>query len=156
MPLEKIVQVQYQAIVERARERSKGFVVPKEGWIRTVRKALNMSGAQLANRLSLSRASVSNAEKAELEGGVTIKKMEQMALGLGCRFVYFVVPEKPIEDVLSEHAQKKAEVIVSLASQQMALEAQTLSNEQLRFEVDRLKKELLKEMPSDFWGSSKS
>ncbi len=155
MSLDKIVQVQYQAIVERARKRSEGFTVPKEGWIRTVRKALNMSGAQLASRLNLSRASVSNAEKAELAGGITIKKMEQIAQGLGCRFVYFVVPENSIEDVLSEHAQKKAEEIVSLASQQMALESQALSYEQLRFEVDRLKRELLNKVPSDFWGSSK-
>lgn len=155
MPLKHIIQFQYQDIVDRARESTKDFIVPKEGWLRTVRKALNMSGVQLARRLSVTKASVSNAEKAELEGGITIKKMEQMAEGLGCRFIYFVVPEKQIKEVLSEQARKKAEIVVTQASIQMALEDQTLSSGQLKFEVDRLQQELLREMPSDLWDDGK-
>ena len=155
MSVKLIAQLQYQDIVDRARESAKNHFVPKEGWLRTVRKALNMSGVQLAKRLSVTKASVSNTEKAELEGGITIKKMEQMAEGLGCRFIYFVVPEKPIKDVLSEQARRKAEAIVAEASNQMALEDQTLSSEQLKFEVNRVQQNLLNEMPSDLWDEGK-
>ena len=155
MSINHIVHFQYQNIVDRARESTKGFNTPKEGWLRTVRKALNMSGVQLAKRLGVTKASVSHAEKAELEGGITIKKMEQMAEGMGCRFVYFVIPEKPVIQMLSEQARIKAVGIVDKTSQHMALEGQTLSNEQLTFEVERMQQELLKEMPSDLWNDKK-
>ena len=78
MSVKKIVRKQYQDIVDRARlQESYGLRVPNEGWIRTVRKALNMSGAQLARRLGMTRGLVSNTEKAELSGSVTIKNMQQ-------------------------------------------------------------------------------
>ena len=151
MSVKKIVLNQYQEIVDRAQERVKNLTAPNEGWLRSVRKALSMSGVQLANRLGVTKASVFNTEKAELSGGVTLKKMEQMAQGMGCRFVYFVIPEKPVKDILSDRAKIKAEKIVTQASYQMALEAQALSNKQLRFEVDRLQQEILRESPSDLW-----
>ena len=151
MPVKQIVLNKYQEIVDRAQERVKNLTAPNEGWLRSVRKALSMSGVQLANRLGVTKASVFNTEKAELSGGVTLKKMEQMAQGMGCRFVYFVIPEKPVKDILSDRARIKAEKIVTQASYQMALEAQALSNKQLRFEVDRLQQEILRESPSDLW-----
>ena len=151
MPVKQIVLNQYQEIVDRAQERVKNLTAPNEGWLRSVRKASSMSGVQLANRLGVTKASVFNTEKAELSGGVTLKKMEQMAQGMGCRFVYFVIPEKPVKDILSDRARIKAEKIVTQASYQMALEAQALSNKQLRFEVDRLQQEILRESPSDLW-----
>ena len=77
-----------------------------------------------------------------------------MAEGMGCRFVYFVIPEKPVKEILSDRARTKAEKIVTQASSQMALEAQTLSNKQLRFEVDRLQQEILRELPSDLWNDN--
>ena len=155
MSINHIVQFQYQNIVDKARESIKDFRTPKEGWLRTVRKALNMSGVQLARRLGVTKASVSHAEKAELEGGITIKKMEQMAEGMGCRFVYFVIPEKPVKQVLSDQARLKAVGLVDQTSQHMALEGQTLSNDQLTFEVERMQQELLKEMSSDLWNEKK-
>jgi len=78
-----------------------------------------------------------------------------MAEGMGCKFVYFIVPEKPVNEILLEQAKKKAEAIVAQASNQMALEDQTLSNERLKFEVERLQYELLREMPSDLWDDGK-
>jgi predicted DNA-binding mobile mystery protein A len=142
---------QYQEIVDRAQEHVKNLTAPNEGWLRSVRKALSMSGVQLANRLGVTKASVFNTEKAELSGGVTLKKMEKMAEGMGCRFVYFVIPEKPVKDILSDRARIKAEKIVTHASNQITLEVQALSNKRLRFEVDRLQQEILRESPSDLW-----
>ncbi len=153
MSIKQIVHLQYQSIVDRASKDARDLPIAKEGWLRTVRKALNISGVQLAKRLGVTKASVFKSEKAELSGGITIKKMEQIAEGMGCRFVYFVVPEqeRPIKEVLSDRARKKAIAMVRKASNQMALEDQTLSNEQLEFEVSRLQKQLLSEMPADLW-----
>jgi len=151
MSIKKIVIAQYQNIVDRAAASARGVSVPKEGWIRTVRKALGMSGAQLARRLGVTRALVSNTERAELSGSVTIKAMQQMAGAMDSQFVYAIVPTGTIEDMISERAREKALAVVERANKHMALEAQTLSKEQIDFEIRRLQQELLSGLPSDLW-----
>jgi predicted DNA-binding mobile mystery protein A len=154
MSVKKIVLSQYQGIVDRAAESVKGLRVPSEGWIRTVRKSLGMSGAQLARRRSVTRGLVSNTEKAELEGAVTLKVMEQMAEALGCRFVYAIVPEKSVKDVIKLRASEKAKKITDYADKQMALEAQSLNQKQKDFEIERLTQEFIRDMPSNLWDYS--
>ena len=146
MSIKNIVITQYQRRVNNAASAAGNLAVPKEGWIRTVRKALGMSGAQLARR-----AAISNTEKAELVGGVTLKNMQQMAEGLGCRFVYAIVPEKQLEDILDAQARKKALDIVNRTNKHMALESQSLSSEQIEYEIKRLQQDYLKEHFTDLW-----
>jgi len=151
MSIKKIVTAQYQSLVDRAAVSARELSVPKEGWIRTVRKALGMSGAQLARRLGVTRALVSNTERAELSGGVTIKAMQQMARAMDCQFVYAIVPDGVIQDMISRRAREKALAIVDRTNKHMALEAQTLSKEQIEFEIGRLQQQLVNAMPSDLW-----
>lgn len=144
---------QYQAIVDRAAQRFGGHVGsrPPEGWIATARKALGMSGPQLAKRLGVTRARISQAERAELEGGVTLKTMYAAAEAMGCRFVYAVIPEGGTQDVIAAQARRKAQTLVGNASRQMALEDQSLTEAQNAEEVERVARDLLRAMPSDFW-----
>lgn len=124
---------------------------PKEGWIRTVRKALGMSGVQLAKRLSLSKMRVSQAERDELLGGVSLKTMQSMAEAMNCKFVYAIIPKDKVETLIKRQAEVKARQLVQSASTHMALEAQSLNKEQLAFEVDRIAKEFMEKIPSDLW-----
>tara|TARA_R110002073_G_scaffold336221_1_gene531040 strand:+ start:45 stop:512 length:468 start_codon:yes stop_codon:yes gene_type:complete len=151
MSVKDIVSLQYREKVNKAARAILHVNFPLEGWICTVRKALNMSAAELARRLGKSRALVSNTEKAELDGGVTIKTMNNMAEAMGCRFVYAIIPEKTVEGILEQQAQKKARKIVEKTSEHMALEDQALSSHELSNEVIRIQRELLRNMPSDFW-----
>ncbi len=151
MSFKNIVAKQYQEKVDRAAEAVRLVDMPTEGWICTLRKALNMSAAELARRLGKSRALVSNTEKAELVGGVTLKTMMSMAEAMGCRVVYAIVPEERIERTLAAQAEKKARLLVVKSSQHMALEAQNLTPKQMDAEVKRIAQELLRDMPSDFW-----
>lgn len=150
MSVKSIAQYQYQRIVDAALIHA-SLQTPPEGWLRTVRKALGMSGAQLAKKMGVTRARVAQAEQAELSGGTTLKSMQTAAEAMGCRFVYAVVPDKRIEDVIIVQAQKKAMALVGTASTQMALESQTLPNDKIAHEVERLTRELAREMPPDFW-----
>ena len=151
MSLKTVVKQQYRENVDRAKHQVAGLFVPSEGWIRTVRTALGMSGAQLGRRLGVTRASVSNTEKAELNGGVTLKAMQQMAEGMGCRFVYAIVPEKNIEDVVYHRAMEKAREQVKAASVHMALEEQALTSDKLEAEIKRLADEMLNKTSSALW-----
>lgn len=153
MSVRRVAAKQYQRIVDRAAgsiggERSP----PPEGWITTARKALGMSAAQLGRRLGLTRARVSQAEQAELSGGVTLKTMRAIAEALGCRFVYAIVPaEGRVDDVIVTQARRKAEALVAKASTHMALEKQSLPDDKNRAEVERITNELVRTMPVDFW-----
>ena len=125
--------------------------LPPEGWLKTVRHALGMSGPQLAKRLGVTKARISRVEQDELTGRVTIKTMQNMAQAMNCRFVYAIVPEYDIELVIKKRALQKAREQVKNASTHMALEAQALSEEKIVFEIDRLASEIIEKMPSDLW-----
>ncbi len=151
MSVQRAVRRQYQAIVDRAASQAASLSTPSEGWLRTVRKALGMSGAQLARRLGVTRARVARAERAELSGGVTLKSMRAAAEAMGCRFVYAIVPARTVDDMVNAQARKKAQVIVDTASRHMALENQTLPDDKISQQVSRLAADLVRDMPSDFW-----
>lgn len=152
MSVKAIVQQQYRSIVDGAAGTVAGLKIPPEGWLRTVRNALGMSGAEVAKKMHVTRARVTQAEHAELSGGITLKSMQATAEAMGCRFVYAIVPASGrIEDVITAQARKKAAAIVSTASQHMALENQVLPDDKIAQEVERLTLELAEEMPSDFW-----
>src|SRR5712691_1367145 len=138
MSVKTIVQQQYRNIVDNAAASIAGLKTPPEGWLRTVRSALGMSGAEVAKKMGVTRARVAQAEAAELTGGVTLKSMQATANAMGCRFVYAIIPPQRIEDIVSAQARKKAMAIVATASKHMALESQALSNKQINQEVERL------------------
>ncbi|WP_322415298.1 mobile mystery protein A [Mesorhizobium huakuii] len=149
MNVRQAVRRQYQALVDITRGGK--IQVPAEGWIRTVRKALGMSGAQLAGRMGVTRARIAQMEQAEIAGGVTLKSMQATAEAMGCRFVYAFVPPDTVEAIIVAQARKKAEAIVATAGKHMALEDQAVGGNRTEREVSRLTSELLYEMPSDFW-----
>ncbi|PCI21463.1 MAG: transcriptional regulator [Piscirickettsiaceae bacterium] len=152
MGIEAVVLKQYQNKVNQALKQFGDYAMPTtEGCLKTVRKALGMSGSQLAKRLGVTKGRISQAESAELTGSATLKSMHSLAQAMNCRFVYAVIPEKEIESVIRARAILKAKEQIKVASTQMALESQTLSEEQLAFEVERLATEIIEKMPSDLW-----
>jgi predicted DNA-binding mobile mystery protein A len=153
MGVKDLVAKQYQAIVDRAAASIGRLpLAPNRGWLVMTRKALGMSATQLGRRLGVTRARVSQAELAELSGGVTLKYMNAVAEAMDCRFVYAIVPVKGrIEDLIAAQAHKKARALVAKASTHMALEQQSLSPEKNKKEVERIAQELARTMPPDFW-----
>jgi len=127
---------------------------PNEGWLKTVRVALGMSGPQLAKRLGISKARVWKVEQEEPAGSLTIKTMETMAEAMDCQFVYAVVPKENVEVIIRQRAIDKARSQVLAASTHMALEDQSLSNRLIDIEIERIASELLQKLPSDFWNES--
>lgn len=148
MSVRTIVQQQYRNIVDAAATSLAGLKIPPEGWVRTVRYALGMSGAEVAKKMGVTRARVAQAEHAELTGGVTLKSMQAMAEAMGCRFVYAIIPPGRIEDIIIAHVRKKAMALVGATSQQMALENQKLPDDKIAQEIERLTREIAQEMPS--------
>ncbi|QIK42083.1 mobile mystery protein A [Pontivivens nitratireducens] len=142
---------QYIRVLDSAAQQLPMLQHPREGWISTMRKALGMSAPDLARRMGVTKPAIYQVERKELDGGVTLQHMEKLAQAMGARFVYAIVPETCIEDVVEDQARQKAEAIVRRASAHMALEKQSLLPEQTESEIERLTQELMREQPSDFW-----
>lgn len=152
MSVKNIATKQYRAIVDRAAKSARQMPQAGAGWLVTVRKALGMSGVDLALRLGVTRARVSQAEKAEHTGGITLRTMDEFAAAMGCRFVYAIVPENgDVDDLIALQARRKASALVAKASTHMALERQALSKSENVAEVERLAQEMMRDMPSGFW-----
>src|SRR5688572_16278053 len=128
MSIRKVAIDQYQVILDRNASAARRLEVPREGWIATTRKALGMSGTQLAQRLGLGRARISQAEQAEREGAVSLKTLQAAAAAMNCRLVYAFVPQEgSARDLIMAQARRQAAALVGQASDHMALERQALS-----------------------------
>lgn len=151
MSVRTTVRRQYVRIVDHASRQLASLRIPAEGWLVTLRKALGMSGAEVAARVGVSRNAVYQAERNERTGAITIKQMQKLAEAMGARFVYAIVTEGDVDDVIRAQARRTAEARVRRASGHMALEKQALPNAQIERRIDELADELAKEMPTDFW-----
>ena len=60
---------------------------PQRGWVRAIRDAIGMTSSQLANRMKVSQSRISELERAEVEGRLTLDSLERAAAALGCTVV---------------------------------------------------------------------
>lgn len=126
---------------------------PARGWVRAVRDALGMTTAQMAKRMNVTQPRITELEKAEVHGNITLNSLERAAKALGCRVVYVLVPDRPIEQTLTERATKLAERQMTAVEQTMRLEAQEVTNaKQRQADLQKLIAKLL-ERPARLWDS---
>lgn len=151
MQVKKTSKRQYARLADQAAKQVSAIKVPPEGWLVTLRKALGMSGPQLAKRLDLTKAAIYQAERKELEGAISIKQLQKLATSMNCKLVYAIVPNKPVNEIVFDQAELKAASIVERASIHMGLEKQSLTKKQIQEEVIRVATELANDMPSDLW-----
>lgn len=148
--IKQIIQQQYRSKVRQLAD-IKEIKRPKEGWIRTLRKAMGMSSPQLGMRLSVSKSQASQMERMEIEDRITIKQLRRVAESLDCDLMYALVPRQSIDSMIRNRANLKAEQLVSKTDVQMTLEAQQLPKEKLAQQVKFETERLVREMPRDLW-----
>ncbi|MGQ4277677.1 mobile mystery protein A [Pseudidiomarina sp. E22-M8] len=152
MSVKSTVKKHYVQIVNNAAKQLENLRSPPDGWLSGLRKALGMSGAQVARRAGVSRNAIYQAERNELNGAITIKQMQKFAEAMGGRFVYAIVPDNgEVADLIQTQARRRAEALVMRASSHMALEMQSLTRQQTAQRIDELTGELIRDMPTDFW-----
>jgi len=151
MSVKETARKQYIRLVDRAAQQLAHMPAPSEGWLTVLRKALGMSGTEVAARMQVSRNAVYQAERNEREGAITITQMRKLAGAMGCEFVYAIVPNGSVDDVMRKQARRKAEARIRRASAHMALEMQSLPPAQQQKRIEELAEQLLRDMPPDFW-----
>ena len=111
-------------------------------WIKTIRTALGMTSSQLAERLGVSQSRVSDIEKGELEGRLTIKTLKSVAQSMDCEFVYAIVPRNSLNQIVREQAEKVAQNRMKRVNVTMSLEDQSISRQQQRLMTEKLVNDL--------------
>ena len=142
---------QYARLIDQTTGKFEDIQIPPEGWLATMRKAIGISGPQLARRLKITKAAIYQAERKELEGAISIKQLQKLAASMNGTLVYAIIPNEPVDEIILRQATLKASAIVQQASTHMGLEKQSLSKSHNQEEIGRIAKELAKEMPTDLW-----
>lgn len=125
MSFQAIVRKQYQDKMHRAFKQFGRLSQPQAvGWIKTVRQALGMTGPELANRLQVTKGRISQLESAELAGAVKLQTMQNVAKAMNCRFVYAIIPDNDVEEMLKDPTINKHKAEIQKALREMAEQAQ--------------------------------
>lgn len=125
--------------------------LPRGGWVRAIREALGMSGAQLAARLNVTRQTIKDLEHSEATGKITLDSLNKLAAALGCRVVYALVPKKLLEEMQRDRAREIAESLLKPVSHSMKLEAQAIGERDEQRQRDRIIQGLLQGDPKKLW-----
>lgn len=117
------------------------MVRPHRGWIRAVRDALGMSGAELGHRLGISQQRVAALEKAEEQLSIQLDTLERVADALNCHLVYALVPRTSLTEAVKAQARSKATQILRRAAHHSRLENQA-SNDSIDARIEDLAEDL--------------
>ena len=140
----------------RLDERLKAFAglgaAPPMGWVRALRDALGLTGAQLARRIGIRPAGLSELEKNEAKGAITLATLKRAAEALDCTLVYALVPNQSLEKMVEAAAKSAAHKQLAASFHTMELEGQGLHAADKREMVDELAAELAKAGGKQLWG----
>ena len=124
---------------------------PNGGWIRAVRDALGMSGAELARRMGVSQQRIATLERGEMELTVQLNTLQRVADALDCELVYALVPRTSLTEMVKAQARLKAVQHHSWVAHHSRLEDQE-SDDRLNDQIEDLVGEF--ENRRDLWSDS--
>lgn len=135
---------------------SQKYGMPRAGWVKTLRIALNMSVEQLANRLGLTRSRITQLENAETHNAVTLRTLREVANAMECEFVYAFVPKghSTLEGIIKTRAEQIAKERVARVAHSMSLEAQSIDANILKKQKEEITKSLMEHLNKKFWSTS--
>ena len=112
-----------------------------------------MTTSQLAKRMGVTQPRISELERAEAGGNVSLQSLERAAQAMGCRLVYALVPLAPLNQTIQERAERLADRDVSAVEQSMKLEDQSVEDPAAHAELRRRIVDELIRSPSRLWNS---
>ena len=103
------------------------YAPPYVGWVRAIREALEMSLADLGQRLGVSASTTRSMEVSEQAGTIQLKTLRRAAEAMDCTLVYMLIPNTSLHDTVVAQAERIVDAETGAAEQSMALEAQASS-----------------------------
>lgn len=127
------------------------LVRPPRGWIKAIREALGMTSQQLARRMGVSQPRISEIEKQEVAGALTLDTLQRAANALDCQLVYALLPRESLNTLVQARAEKVARARLKAASHSMALEGQGVDDVDTAEQLEALVKKLTEQGGSALW-----
>ena len=123
---------------------------PKCGWIKTIRQALSMPLAFVANKLDISEQSVNQLENNEAFETISLKSLRKLAEAIDCELHYAIIPrERSLEKIINKRAEFKARSIIKEVNKTMELEDQKIENSENS--VKLLTKDFAENLNKNLW-----
>ena len=116
---------------------------PHRGWVRAIRDALGMSGAELAARMGVAQSTVVDIERSELHDTIKLETLHRAADALGCEVAYFLVPRVTLEASVRTQARRKAGRHLGRVAHHSRLEDQELPDDAAASQLDRFADQLV-------------
>jgi predicted DNA-binding mobile mystery protein A len=131
---------------------SEMIIVPNNGWVNTIRTAINMTLEQLGKKLSITKQGVKRIEQSEAAGTITIKSLKDVGEALDMKFVYGFIPiDGSIDSLLDRKARNLAEKIILRTNHNMMLENQEIDKASLKYAITDLSNEIKSELKKTIW-----
>lgn len=105
------------------------FAIPPRGWIRAIRDAIGMTGAQLGRRLGVTAQGIVSLERSEANGKIQLDTLRRAAEAMDCVLVYALVPKTSLADMIDRRARQIALRALGRVSHSMALEDQQVDRD---------------------------
>jgi predicted DNA-binding mobile mystery protein A len=128
------------------------FRAPPKGWVRALRDALGMTGAQLGARIGVRPQTIESIEKSEAAGTIQLNTLRRAAEALDCTLVYALVPNSSLQAVVEARAHKIAIRELQRVAHTMRLEAQGTENADFEARVQAYIRDKLSER--DLWNET--
>ncbi len=124
---------------------------PLSGWIQTVRDALGMTTAQLAERMGIQQSGVMALQKRELAKTITLESLEKAAKALNCTLVYALVPNESLDKTLEDQCRLYAKSVLGKTQHSMSLEDQSVLKPESDLHLEELAQEFKRKLDSKIW-----
>ncbi|MFW2853850.1 mobile mystery protein A [Sphingomonas sp. TX0543] len=105
------------------------FTVPPKGWIRAIRDAIGMTGAQLGRRLGMTAQGIVSLERSEAHGKIQLSTLRRAAEAMDCVLVYALLPKTSLNEMVELRARELAFRAIRRVSHSMALEDQRVDRD---------------------------
>ena len=124
---------------------------PRNGWIKSIRKAIGMTAKQLADRLGVSRDRIVRIEKDEPRDALTLRTLREVANHLDCDLIYALIPRSSLCEMLEKKAYQLAKEKLDIISHQMQLESQGVDPKTQKQQIKILCQDLLNGSLKQLW-----
>ncbi len=116
---------------------------PARGWVRAIRDALGMSGAELGSRLGVRQSTVDQLERSEANETIKLESLRRAADALDCDLVYALVPRSSLDATVQAQGRRVAARRISAVSHHMRLEDQAVDERDADVQLNALAAELI-------------
>jgi predicted DNA-binding mobile mystery protein A len=120
-------------------------------WFQVIREALSMPTRYIAKTMNISSGRVSQLQKGEINGSITLRNLHKLAESLDCKLVYAFIPNQPLETIIENQAKKMATEQINRVAHSMGLEDQATNNQNLKLQYEELVMELKSKNPKKLW-----